>query len=44
MGNVRPNEILIYKDMIFVNVIITIMKNDHFNWKDKRIGGEQIAC
>ena len=44
IGNVRPNEIIIYKNMTFLNVIITIMRNNHFNWKDKRIGGEQIVC
>ena len=44
MKNVRSSAIFIDKDMTSLNVITTIMRNDHFCWKDKRIGGEQIAC
>ena len=44
IGNVRPSAILIDKDMTFLNVITTIMRNDHICWKDKEIGGKQIVC
>ena len=30
--------------MTSLNVITTNVINDFFCWKDKRIGGEQIAC
>ena len=30
--------------MTSLNVITTNVINDLFCWKDKRIGGEQIAC
>ena len=44
MGNVRPSAILIDKNITSLNAITTIVSTDHFCWKDKRIGGEQIAC
>ena len=44
IGNVRPNAILINKDMTSLNAITTIVRNDHICWKNKRIRGEQIAC
>ena len=30
MGSIRPSAILIDKDMTFLNVITTIVTNDHF--------------
>ena len=43
MENVRPSAIFIGKDKTSLNVITTIMRNDIFCWKNKRIRDEQIV-
>ena len=42
--NIRPSAILIDKDMTSLNAITTIVRNNLICWKNKQIGGEQIAC